>query len=86
MKAQDLFKEKGYNTFNSQRSSEYISYEPTVVGPVRTELKFKNKSGGNPYGEIDTKEFHPELGRILPKRIARLHINGFHNGLNDAKT
>ena len=72
------FHKKSDNTFNSQRSSKYISYKPRVIAPVGTELKFQNQSGGNSHGKVYSEQLHPELSRPLPKFISGNIIKRFH--------
>ncbi len=75
--------EKGKNSFNGQGSPEYITYKPRVVGPVGSELKFKDNSGGYPDGKINPEKFHPKFCDPLPLLISGANVNGVHKGHNE---
>ena len=46
-----------------------ISHKPGIVTPVGSELKFQNQTGGDTYGEIDSKQFHPKLGCVFQNSL-----------------
>ena len=80
-----LHKESEY-TLYSQWRTENISHKPRVVAPVCTKLKFENNTCGDSYGEVYSKNFHPEFCNSLPKLVTRFHINSLHCGHNNRKS
>ena len=79
------FHKECQNTFDCQRSAEDIAYEPTVVRPVRTELKFQDQTGSDSNRKIDTEEFHPEFGCFFPKLFSGTVVDRFHHGHHNSQ-
>ena len=73
------FHKECQNTFNSQRSTEDVSYKPRIIAPVCTELKLQNQTGCHTNGKVYTEEFHPKLGSLFPKFIACFIIQRLHD-------
>ena len=69
--------EEGKDTLNGQRSTEDVANKPRVVTPVGTELKLKDDTRSNAYGEIYAKEHHPKLADVEPLLLACAIIDGF---------
>ena len=80
------FHKESQYTLDSERSAEDVTYKPTVVRPVRPEFEFEDQPGSNTDGEINAKQFHPELRCLFPKFITRFVIDGLHDGLYDAES
>ena len=76
-------KEESQDAFNSQRGTEDIANKPGIIGPVGSEFKFQDYAGGHSYGEVDSKEGHPELRDLLPDLITCTHINSLHERQNE---
>ena len=73
------FQEKCHQAFNRQRRTEDVSNVMRVIGPIGAELELHGDAGGNTHGEIDAKQHAPELHHVAPYRLARHHIDGFHD-------
>ena len=72
------FHKKGHNSFYGKGSSENIAYEPAIIRPVRTELKFEDNTRCYSDCKIDSEKGHPILGNRFPPFVAGTVINGFH--------
>ena len=72
------FHKKCQDSFDSQWGSEDIAHKPGIVTPVSSELEFQNQTGGDTYGEIDSKQFHPEFSCVLPEFLTCCYIKGLH--------
>ena len=80
------FKEEGHQTFNRQRCTKNITNIMRVISPVGSELEFHGQTCGHPQGEVNTKQFSPELGHVFIDFFAGNHISGFHDGKQKSQT
>ena len=80
------FHKECQNTFNSERCTEYIAYEETVVGPVGSELKFQNNAGSNANCEVNTEQLLPEFCPAHPLGPVGPIVDGFGNCHNDPQS
>ena len=71
--------EEGHDALDGERSTEDVAHEPRVVRPVRAELKLQDDARGNTHGEVDAKEFLPELRRVAPEALLRAIVAGLHD-------
>ena len=67
--------EEGEDPFDRQGRAEDVTHHPGVVGPVGAELELHDDAGGDPDGEVDAEEGHPELGQLLPALVAGLDVD-----------
>ena len=77
--------EEGKDTFDSQWRTEDISDKPAVVRPVCSELEFKDNSGCDTDGKVDSEELLPELSGLLPELISTTIVLRLSQGHNDAQ-
>jgi hypothetical protein len=82
---ENRFEKEGYRGFNGQRRAEDIADVLCVLGPIHTELKFHGNAGDDPEGEVDKKEFSPELRHAKPCLIPGADITALHPSGQDRK-
>ena len=70
---------EGQDTLNGKRSAENVPDKPGIIAPVGSELELKNETRGNSHGEIDSEEFHPELGGLLPEFVFFDEVDCLHH-------
>ena len=75
--------EEGHQAFDGQRGPEDVADIVGVVSPVGTELKLHGEPGGNPEGEVDTKQLAPELGHVPVHCVVGHHIDRLHDRQNE---
>ena len=80
------FHEEGQDAFDGQRGAENVAHKPGIVAPVGAEFKFENDTRCHSDGEIDAKEFLPELGGFLPEFVAGAIVTSFHNGHHERQS
>ena len=80
------FHEEGQDAFDGQRGAENVADKPGIVAPVGAEFKFENDTRCHSDGEIDAKEFLPELGGFLPEFVAGAIVTSFHNGHHERQS
>ena len=77
---------EGQDALDGEWSAEDVAYEPGVVAPVGTKLKFQDDACGYAHGKVDAEEFLPEASHFLPESFACAIIASFGNAHDERQS